>query len=96
MIRKYGVSAAVVNLQSPFPYGAAPAAGWDLVEFDAQSALYASPELARKWPKLDVTSRVREIEAEMDRWCEAAQIQSSQRLVDAVGAALGARPKAEA
>jgi hypothetical protein len=70
---------------------------WD---YSIQEQQKVNQKLAERFPPLEKQLAMiqREIEAlwRLHEALGAAQIQSSQRLVDAVGAALGARPKPEA
>jgi hypothetical protein len=70
---------------------------WD---YSIQEQQKVNQKLAERFPPLEkqLATLGRDIEAvwRLHEALGAAQIQSSQRLVDAVGAALGARPKPEA
>jgi hypothetical protein len=70
---------------------------WD---YSIQEQQKVNQKMAERFPPLEkqLVMLHRDIEAlwRLHEALGAAQIQSSQRLVDAVGAALGARPKAEA
>lgn len=69
-------------------------------EYSIQEQAKVNQKLVERFPPLEkhLATIQRDIEAlwRLHEALGAAQIQSSQRLVDAVGAALGARPKSEA
>ncbi|MCO5295411.1 MAG: hypothetical protein M9921_00990 [Fimbriimonadaceae bacterium] len=73
LISRTGCQAALVSLDSAFAEKVAPAVGWELVMFDAAGAVFAAPDLAGRWPRLDIDRQLQVLQSTMRRWPEASR-----------------------
>lgn len=93
LMAETGCQVALVGLKSPFATDVAPMVGWKLATFDAAGAVYAAPEVAARWPALDVAARERELSRSMAAWPEASRGVSRRQIERFLENAAGASPR---